>query len=307
MAAVMINEGSRRRFGVGGEPVVTGKDAESVPVNAMSVDVEDWFQVSAFAGHIDRGAWAGLPHRVEKNVDRILALFSRSGVRATFFTLGWVAERYPHLVRRIASAGHEVASHGWSHVRVSDQEEDTFRSDVVRTKSLLEDITGASVLGYRAPSYSIGRNNLWALRVLDETGHLYSSSIYPIRHDHYGMPGAPRFAFQPNAGSPFLEIPVSTFKVGQQVFPCGGGGFFRLLPYRWSRWALRRVNRVDGESCVFYFHPWEIDPDQPRQVKAPLKSRFRHYVNLDRMEGRLTRLLHDFHWERMDHLFVGWK
>jgi polysaccharide deacetylase family protein (PEP-CTERM system associated) len=285
--------------------VVTAEDQAAVPVNAMSVDVEDWFQVSAFAGHIDRGSWDVLPHRVEGNVDRILELFSRSGVHATFFTLGWVAERYPHLVRRIAAAGHEVASHGWSHLRVSEQEEDSFRSDVVRTKGLLEDITGVPVLGYRAPSYSIGKNNLWALRVLDETGHRYSSSIYPIRHDHYGMPGAPRFAFQPNTGSTFLEVPVSTVRLGQQVFPCGGGGFFRLLPYRWSRWALRRVNQVDREGCVFYFHPWEIDPDQPRQAKAPLKSRFRHYINLDRMESRLVRLLHDFRWDRMDHLFLG--
>ena len=274
------------------------------PINAMTVDVEDWFQVSAFSGCIDRASWDHLPQRVEGNVERILEMFSQKEVTATFFTLGWVAERCPALVRRIVTEGHEVASHGWAHVRATEQDEETFRDDVSRTKNLLEDITGAPVLGYRAASYSIGRDNLWALRVLDETGHRYSSSIYPIRHDLYGMPGAPRFAFHPNAGSQFLEIPVTTFTAGGQAFPCGGGGFFRLLPYRWSRWAMRRVNRKDGESCVFYFHPWEIDPKQPRQPGAPLRSRFRHYTHLDKMQSRLLYLLDDFRWARMDQVFL---
>jgi polysaccharide deacetylase family protein (PEP-CTERM system associated) len=273
--------------------------------NAMSVDVEDWFQVSAFEGTIQRHDWDGLAHRVERNVERILDLFSRKGVYATFFTLGWVAERYPGLVRRIVSEGHELGSHGWSHVRVTHQDAKRFRQDVVRTKGFLEDLGGIPVHGYRAASYSIGKNNIWALGVLEESGYGYSSSIYPIRHDLYGMPGAPRFAFHPFADSDFLEIPVTTVRAAGQVLPCGGGGFFRLLPYFWSRWALQRVNRSDGENCVFYFHPWEIDPTQPRQRSAPWKSQFRHYVNLSRMEGRIDCLLEDFQWGRMDEVFLG--
>jgi polysaccharide deacetylase family protein (PEP-CTERM system associated) len=273
--------------------------------NAMTVDVEDWFQVSAFEGSIERRDWDGLAHRVERNVERILDLFARKGVSGTFFTLGWVAKRYPGLVRRIVSEGHELGSHGWGHVRVTKQDVGQFRQDVSRTKGLLEDLCGIPVQGYRAASYSIGRDTLWALGVLQESGHGYSSSIYPIRHDLYGMPEAPRFAFRPFADSEFLEIPVTTVRAVGQVLPCGGGGFFRLLPYGWSRWALQQVNRRDGENCVFYFHPWEIDPTQPRQRLAPWKSRFRHYVNLSRMEGRLDCLLDDFQWGRMDDVFLG--
>jgi polysaccharide deacetylase family protein (PEP-CTERM system associated) len=273
-------------------------------VNAMTVDVEDYFQVSAFERYIRREDWDRLPCRVERNMDRILQLFADEGVRATFFTLGWIAERYPALVRRIVAEGHELASHGWSHVRATEQDRETLRSDVVRTKALLEDLAGGPVNGYRAASYSIGERNLWALEVLEEAGYHYSSSIYPIRHDLYGMPTAPRFAFRPNAKSDFLEIPVTTVAIGERKIPCGGGGWFRLFPYPLTRWALRRVNREDGQSCIFYFHPWEIDPGQPRQQGLDPKTRLRHYLNLRRMEGRLRRLLADFPWGRMDEVFL---
>lgn len=272
--------------------------------NAMSVDVEDYFQVSAFESHIDRTDWDTLPCRVEGNTDRILQLFADHDVKATFFTLGWVAERYPQLVRRMIEGGHEVASHGYSHVRVTNQSPEAFRADVVRTKALLEDVSGQEVQGYRAASYSIGASNLWALDVLAETGHRYSSSIYPIRHDLYGMPEAPRFAFQANGGA-MLEVPVTTVELFRRNYPCGGGGYFRLLPYAMSRWAMRRVNEHDGQSCVFYFHPWELDPEQPRQAGLGFKTRFRHYLNLRRMEQRLSRLLEDFRWDRMDRVFLG--
>ena len=265
----------------------------------MTVDVEDYFQVSAFEPYISRDSWEQRECRVEHNVDRILQLFDRHSVKATFFTLGWVAERYPDMVRRVVEQGHELASHGWSHVRVTQQEPDAFRQDIVRTKAVLEDLSGQAILGYRAASYSIGADNLWALDVLREAGHLYSSSIYPIKHDLYGMPGAPRFAFRPSEGD-FLEFPVTTFRVANKNLPCGGGGWFRLVPYAGMRWAIRRVNRVDGESAIFYFHPWEIDPNQPRQAGIDTKTRFRHYLNLERMESRLNCLLGDFHWGRMD-------
>jgi polysaccharide deacetylase family protein (PEP-CTERM system associated) len=267
-------------------------------VNAMSVDVEDWFQVSAFENHIDRADWDRLPCRIPRNVERILALFDEEDVKATFFTLGWVAERFPALVRRMAAEGHEIASHGWSHVRVTHQDPRDFRADVARTKALLEDVIGLEVKGYRAASYSIGAGNLWALDVLREVGHKYSSSVFPIAHDLYGMPEAPRFAFAP-AGDQFVEFPVTTVRVGERNWPCSGGGWFRLLPYPVSRWGLRRVNDHDAQPVIFYFHPWEIDPAQPRQ-RASAKARFRHYLNLNRMEGRLHRLLKDFAWGRMD-------
>lgn len=269
------------------------------PRNAMTVDVEDYFQVSAFEPYVARDEWDSRECRVERNVDRILAMFERDDVKATFFTLGWVAERYPAMVRRVVEQGHELASHGWSHVRVTGQNAAEFRQDVVRTKGLLEDVAGQPVLGYRAASYSIGAGNLWALDVLQDTGHRYSSSIYPIRHDLYGMPDAPRFAFRPADGD-FLEFPVTTVRIANRNLPCGGGGWFRLIPYAGMRWAMRRVNRVDQESAIFYFHPWEIDPDQPRQPGIDAKTRFRHYLNLERMEARLGRLLRDFDWGRMD-------
>jgi polysaccharide deacetylase family protein (PEP-CTERM system associated) len=272
--------------------------------NAMTVDVEDYFQVSAFEPYIDRAAWARMPARVEHNVERILTLFSDQNVKGTFFILGWIAEQHPDMVRRIVDEGHEIASHGWSHIRVINQRPEAFRQDVSRTRAFLEDLSGRRVKGYRAASYSIGAENLWALEILQETGHLYSSSIYPIHHDLYGMPEAPRFPFRPNGADGLLEIPVTTVELMTRKLPCGGGGYFRLLPYGLSRWALRRVNRYDGKACVFYFHPWEIDPDQPRTPSIDLKTRIRHYVNLDRMERRLRCLLKDFAWGRMDAVFL---
>jgi polysaccharide deacetylase family protein (PEP-CTERM system associated) len=280
-----------------------GRDDSRIS-NVMTVDVEDYFQVSAFERSIRREDWDRHEWRVERNTDRILEKFAAHGVSATFFMLGCVAQRYPALTRRIVDQGHELASHGYAHVRVTQQRPEEFRRDIVRTKKLLEDITGCPVNGYRAASYSIGANNLWALDVLQETGHQYSSSIYPIRHDLYGMPQAPRFAFRHN-GDGLLEIPVTTVSLFGRKFPCGGGGYFRLFPYLLSRWAMTRVNQTDRESCVFYFHPWEIDAAQPRQPNLMFKTRFRHYLNLSRMEQRLDRLLRDFRWDRMDRVFLS--
>lgn len=270
--------------------------------NALTVDVEDYFQVSAFAPYIDRADWARRECRVERNVDRILQMLDDHGAQATFFTLGWIGERYPALVRRIVGAGHELASHGYGHQRVSDLNEATFLNDIVRARRILQDIAGEPVSGYRAPSFSIGADNLWAFDALAEAGYAYSSSIYPIRHDHYGMPDAPRFAHRRDNG--MLEIPVTTLRLFERNWPSSGGGFFRLLPYALSRWMLKRVNEVDGEPAIFYFHPWEIDPGQPRIPGIDAKTRFRHYLNLGRMEDRLGHLLADFRWGRMDKIFL---
>lgn len=272
-------------------------------VNAMSVDVEDYFQVQAFAKNISRDTWDSRECRVEANTDRVLALFDSAGVKATFFTLGWVAERYPQLVRRIVEQGHELASHGYAHFRADEQSPDAFREDISRTKKLLEDTGGTAVTGYRAATFSIGAKNLWAFDVLREAGYSYSSSVNPIRHDFYGMPDAPRFAFQPTQDPGFQEYPITTIRFGSNNFPCGGGGFFRLLPYAVSRWAMRRVNRQDGQPCIFYFHPWEVDPTQPRVPNTSAKTKFRHYLNLGRMESRLRALTQDFAWDRMDRVF----
>jgi len=272
--------------------------------NAMTCDVEDYFQVSAFAPYIDRASWPTRECRVEANMERILALFEKNGVRATFFTLGWIAERYPAMVRRIVEQGHELASHGYGHLRASDQSRAEFDNDIRSAKALLEDIGGQAVLGYRAPSFSIGHANLWALDALHEAGYKYSSSIYPVLHDHYGMPDAPRFAFYPNGPDGLLEVPITTVKMGGRNLPAGGGGYFRLLPYALSRWMMEKVNREDQESALFYFHPWEIDPQQPRPEGLGAKARFRHYINIDRMERRLALLARDFKWDRMDRIFL---
>jgi polysaccharide deacetylase family protein (PEP-CTERM system associated) len=273
--------------------------------NALTIDVEDYFHVSAFASLVPRENWDRLPCRVERNVDAILTMLAEHGTRATYFMLGWVAERYPALVRRIVEQGHELASHGFAHRRATEQNREEFREDVTRAKRLLEDISGVAVQGYRAPSFSIGQGNLWALECLREAGYRYSSSIYPVRHDHYGMPGAPRFAFHPEAGRGLLELPVTTVQYFNQNLPAGGGGYFRLLPYWVSRAWLRRVNAVDGKPCIFYFHPWEIDPQQPRFREASPLARFRHYLNLERTEARLRRLLADFAWAPIAHVFLG--
>ncbi len=270
--------------------------------NALTIDVEDYFQVSAFAPHIARSDWDRRECRIERNVDRILEMLSARGIRATFFTLGWIAERYPQVVRSIVAQGHEMASHGYGHQRVSDLTREEFEADIRRAKTILEDLSSAAVVGYRAPSFSIGADNLWALDSLADAGYRYSSSIYPIKHDHYGMPDAPRFAHRINAG--LIEIPATTLRVLHRNLPSSGGGYFRLLPYAASRWMLRRVNAIDGQAAVFYFHPWEIDVDQPRIDDISAKTRFRHYLNLGRMEHRLQRLFLDFAWGRMDELFL---
>jgi len=272
--------------------------------NAMTCDVEDYFQVSAFAPYIDRASWPTRECRVEANMERILALYERHDVRATFFTLGWIAERYPAMVRRIVAAGHELASHGYGHLRASDQSRAEFDNDIRSSKALLEDLGGQAVVGYRAPSFSIGHANLWALDALHEAGYKYSSSIYPIAHDHYGMPDAPRFAFYPNGPDGLLEVPITTVKMAGRNLPAGGGGYFRLLPYALSRWMMEKVNREDGEPALFYFHPWEVDPGQPRPEGLGAKARFRHYINIDRMEKRLELLARDFKWDRMDRIFL---
>jgi polysaccharide deacetylase family protein (PEP-CTERM system associated) len=273
--------------------------------NALTIDVEDYFQVSAFAAHIRRSDWDSLPCRVERNVDLILGLLARHDARATFFTLGWIAERYPALVRRIVDGGHELASHGYGHLRASEQTPDEFSRDITLSKNLLEQLGGQAVRGYRAPSFSIAAGNLWALDSLQQAGYRYSSSIYPIRHDHYGMPDAPRFAWRPNGEHGLLELPVSTVRLLGRNLPAGGGGYFRLLPYAASRWALRRINSRDGQAGIFYFHPWELDPGQPRQRGIGMKTRLRHYLNLHRMEARINRLLGDFRWGRIDDIFLG--
>jgi polysaccharide deacetylase family protein (PEP-CTERM system associated) len=268
--------------------------------NALSVDVEDWFQVGAFETVIDRSEWDRLPPRVERNADAVLALFDRAGVKGTFFTLGWVAERYPALIGRIAAAGHELASHGWDHRRVFTMDAGQFRADLRRARAAIEQASGAAVTGYRAPSFSIDARTPWAHPVLADEGYAYSSSVAPIAHDHYGWREAPRFAFRPLAGASLIELPVTTVEVGGRRAAAGGGGFFRLLPYRFSSWAISRVNQREGRPAVFYFHPWEIDPGQPRMTKAPLKSRLRHYTNLTRMEPKLLKLLQSFAWDRTD-------
>lgn len=272
-------------------------------LNAMSVDVEDWFQVQAFAGTLARDTWEGLDRRVEANTDRVLALFEDASVRATFFTLGWVAERHPGLVRRIVAAGHELASHGFGHELVHAIGAEKFRADVTRAKAVLEDVSGAAVRGYRAPTFSIApRLAPWAHAVLADTGHLYSSSIFPVRHDLYGVPDAPRVPYRPDP-SGVLELPMTTVRLGSRNLPCAGGGWFRMFPYGLFRAGLTRVNAQEKLRGMFYFHPWEIDAAQPRVASAPLRSRVRHYSGLAGMHGKLARLLRDFAWDRVDRAF----
>jgi polysaccharide deacetylase family protein (PEP-CTERM system associated) len=268
--------------------------------NALSVDIEDWFQVGAFENVISRGDWDTLECRVERNSDAVLALFDQAGVKGTFFCLGWVAERYPALMRRIVDAGHEIASHGYAHERVFNFTPQQFAADIDRARKIIEDASGTGVTGYRAPSFSIDQRTPWAHEILAENGYHYSSSVAPIKHDHYGWADAPRFAFRPVAGSDFLEIPVTTATIGSKRLAAGGGGFFRLLPYQFSRWAIRQVNTRDNRPAIIYFHPWEIDPGQPRVENAPMKSKFRHYTKLDAMAGKLARLAREFEWERLD-------
>ena len=270
--------------------------------NAMTIDVEDYFHVSAFAPYIRRTEWNSRECRVERNVNLILDMLDQHNVKATFFTLGWIAERYPQLVRSIVSQGHELASHGYGHERVSGQNSDTFFTDINLAKILLEDVSGQEVCGYRAPSFSIDADNVWAYDSLKNAGYRYSSSVYPIVHDHYGIPDSPRFSYEVLPG--LIEIPITTVRILGLNFPSSGGGYFRLLPYALSRWMIHRVNTKDQQAGIFYFHPWEIDSEQPRVEGINRKTRFRHYVNISKMQARLHQLLTDFSWGRMDQVFL---
>lgn len=269
-------------------------------VNGLSVDVEDWFQVGAFENVIDRDDWDGLALRVEDNVLRILDMFAEADVSATFFTLGWVAQRHGPLMRKIVDAGHELASHGYDHTRVFTFDRTEFAEDIRKAREILEDASGVRITGYRAPSFSIDQRTPWAYMELHEQGYAYSSSVAPVVHDHYGWREAPRFAFKPLPWSDLIEIPVTTAILGGKRVAAGGGGFFRVLPYAFSRWAIRQVNRTEQRPAIFYFHPWEIDPEQPRVPGAPIKSRLRHYTNLTKMAPKLRDLMGEFAWGRMD-------
>ena len=273
--------------------------------NALTIDVEDYFQVSAFAAHIPRDSWSSHTCRVERNIDLILGLLDASGHKATFFILGWIAERYPAMVWAIQANGHEVASHGYGHLRITEQSVLDFTNDINSSKHILEDLCGKKVLGYRAPSFSIGKQTMWALDVLLKAGYRYSSSIYPVRHDHYGIPDAPRFSYYPNGSEGLLELPISTVRLFHKNVPAGGGGYFRLYPYAMTHWLLRHINQTDQQPGIFYFHPWELDPEQPRQKNVGIKTRFRHYVNLSRTEPRLKALFRDFRWDRVDRVFLA--
>ncbi len=277
-------------------------DARPAIVNALTVDVEDYFQVSAMAPYIARGAWDAMECRVENNVERLLLRFAQQGARATFFTLGWIAERYPEMIRRIVAGGHELASHGYGHERANELTRAEFFDDITRAKGILEGIAGVAVRGYRAPSFSFDESNPWTFECLREAGYAYSSSVYPVHHDHYGMPDAPRFPYRSTADG-LVEIPISTVQAWKRNIPIGGGGYFRLLPYVASRYAIARFHRDEARPAIFYMHPWEIDPGQPRVAGVGMKSRFRHYVNLHRTEPRLQRLLADFRWDRVDRVF----
>ena len=283
------------------EPFATAGKADAL-LNAMSVDIEDWFQVGAFETVIDRADWDQLEQRVERNTDAVLALFAELGIKATFFILGWVAERYPVLMQKIAAAGHEIANHGYDHARIFTLTPDQFRADLDRSRKILEDTSGQKVVGYRAPSFSIDQRTPWAHEILAEQGYAYSSSVAPINHDHYGWAGSPRFAWKPVQQSDFIELPVTTVKVGNRTLAAGGGGFFRLLPYTLYDRAIRKMHRDDGRGAIFYFHPWEIDADQPRVGNAPIKSKIRHYTNLKKMRSKLMRAGQGFNWGRVDEL-----
>jgi len=270
-------------------------------LNAMTVDVEDFFHVSAFESVISPSQWKDYQPRVDTNTRRLLDLFAKKEVKSTFFVLGWVAERYPDLIKEIHSQGHEVASHGYAHKRVTLLSRDEFLQDVKRSKNHLEDLLGEQIIGYRAPSFSIGYSNEWAFEVLAELGFKYSSSTYPVKHDLYGTPDWPRFAY--NRPENIIEIPIPTLRLMGKQIPIGGGGYFRLYPYKVTQKLVSKYLRQEKQPYSFYFHPWEIDADQPRLKNAPLKSRFRHYVNLHRTEAKLIRLLDDFNWSTMRYVY----
>jgi polysaccharide deacetylase family protein (PEP-CTERM system associated) len=277
----------------------------ALPINALSVDVEDYFQVQALSASYPREDWTSCQSRVQRNTEVLLALFAETQTKATFFTLGWIAERHPALVRAIVDQGHELASHGYAHHRVDRQSPEEFRADIRKTKAILEGCAGSPVNGYRAATFSMSPATPWAFPILEEEGYLYSSSVYPVAHDNYSYPNAPRFPFKPNATSNFWEFPISTVRIAGRNVPCGGGGYFRLAPYSLFRLALKRITRQEGKPAIFYLHPWEVDPEQPRPAGVPLKSRFRHYLNLARTIPRLRRLLADFSWDRVDRVLAS--
>ena len=278
----------------------SNRATEQRTINALSVDVEDYFQVAAFDDVIDRHDWDRFESRVEKNSRGLMELFAEHDVEATFFILGWIAERCPSLVREIRDGGHEVACHGYDHRRVTSQTPEEFRADVRLSKKILEDITGAEVLGYRAPTYSVVSDTLWALDVLLEEGFLYDSSIFPIRHDRYGIPDAQRFPsiVRENGDSALWEFPISTLRLAGLKIPFVGGGYTRHFPRAFVHWCMRRLNSVEGQAAVVYIHPWEIDPEQPRQP-APMLTRIRHYRNLGKTRERLAALLREFRFTTM--------
>ncbi len=276
---------------------------DSCLTNALTVDVEDYFQVQALATHFPHSSWDSVPRRVGANVEGLLYLLSTEDIRATFFTLGWIAERHPDMVRRIVAGGHELASHGYDHRRADELTPAEFREDIRRTKGTIEDIGGVLVTGYRAPTFSIGASNRWAYDILEEEGYRYSSSSYPIRHDLYGDVAGCRTPFRPGTGR-LWEFPLSTRRFFRQNVPSAGGGYFRLLPYWFSRMNLRQINVVEKAPCIFYFHPWELDPGQPRVSGISRRARLRHYMNLGVMQHRLSRLIRDFRWGPMDEVFA---
>jgi polysaccharide deacetylase family protein (PEP-CTERM system associated) len=301
-------------------------------LNILTIDLEDYFMVSAFEDVVKREEWENYESRIERNTYRLLDILnnpSRNPIRATFFCIGWVAERYPHLIREIRQLGHEIACHSYDHQRIYNMRRDEFREDIRKSKKILEDIVGEEVIGYRAPSYSITNKSRWAFEVLVEEGFKYDSSIFPIRHDFYGMPDAPRFPFavslngnsnvefsilnfESNTASlnngntaahyPIIEFPLSTVKVFGQNFPISGGGYFRLFPYPFIKMGLKRINNVEKKPFIFYVHPWELDFEQPRIKEVRLRSRFRHYVNLDKTQCKFKKLLSDFQFSSIKEL-----
>jgi polysaccharide deacetylase family protein (PEP-CTERM system associated) len=264
-------------------------------LNALTIDVEDYYHVTGFESVIQRADWDGYESRVERNTLRLLDLLDTHHTRATFFVLGWVAERHPQLVRTIHALGHEVASHGYAHQRIYTQTPEQFREETHRSKQILEDVISRPVLGYRAASYSITQQSLWALEILREEGFVYDSSIFPIHHDRYGIPGYSRFCHRVDgrAGAGLVEFPPSTVQLGGVNIPIAGGGYFRIYPYAFTRWGIRHINAREHQPAVVYLHPWEIDPEQPR-IPTKALSRFRQYFNLAQTATRLTRLLQDF-------------
>ncbi len=272
---------------------------------ALTVDVEDYFHVSAFEKAIDKADWNNLELRVETNTYRLLELFEQKQAKCTFFTLGWVAERCPNLIKAIVDQGHELASHGFAHQRATEMTPEQFLADVSKSKQILEDASGQAIIGYRAPSFSINDSNTWVYEVLAELGFEYSSSTYPIEHDLYGVPNWPRFKYQRDEG--IIEIPVPTVRKNERNTGIGGGGYFRLYPYWLSKRRIDNYLNTEQQPYSFYFHPWEIDPEQPRVAGASIKSRLRHYLNLSRMEGKVERLLEDYQWDTMKSVYLNKK